>query len=177
MYLSDAFGCKCQGRRCSCRVKWQISSIKENVLFAWKRNRFGFMVDCAMYREVIQNIFMQDAYLKCNSYAACIFGGRTQSKVTSQRIITPLFSRTKYQKCIYLIQFSESPSQSVLQRKRSHDSQPIGGVRARPFSKQFIFGNTILKNKRYDAGLYSETAIFLHDEGSSFRLNSDAWMC
>lgn len=38
----------------------------------------------------------------------------------------------------YLIQFSGSPSQSVLQRKRSQDSQPIGGVLANPFSKHFV---------------------------------------
>lgn len=46
---------------------------------------------------------------------------------------------------IYLIQFSGSPSQSVLHRKRSHDNQPIGGVLAKPFSKQFTF-STIMKN-------------------------------
>lgn len=44
---------------------------------------------------------------------------------------------------IYLIQLSGSPSQSVLHRKRSHDSHPIGGVRAKPFSKQFVFGTRI----------------------------------
>lgn len=33
------------------------------------------------------------------------------------------------------MQFSGSPSQSVLQRNRSHESHPIGGVRARPLSK------------------------------------------
>lgn len=38
----------------------------------------------------------------------------------------------------YLMQFSGSPSQSVLQRNRSHESHPIGGVRARPFSKLVI---------------------------------------
>lgn len=36
------------------------------------------------------------------------------------------------------MQFSGSPSQSVLQRNRSHESHPIGGVRARPFSKLVI---------------------------------------
>lgn len=40
----------------------------------------------------------------------------------------------------YLIQFSGSPSQSVLHRKRSHDSHPIGGVRAKPFSRQSVCG-------------------------------------
>lgn len=35
----------------------------------------------------------------------------------------------------YLMQFSGSPSQSVLHRNRSHDSQPMGGVRASPFSR------------------------------------------
>lgn len=35
------------------------------------------------------------------------------------------------------MQFSGSPTQSVLHRKRSQDSQPIGGVRAKPFSKPF----------------------------------------
>ena len=35
----------------------------------------------------------------------------------------------------YLIQLSGSPSQSVLHRKRSHDSHPIGGVFASPLSK------------------------------------------
>lgn len=35
----------------------------------------------------------------------------------------------------YLIQLSGSPSQSVLHRKRSHDSHPMGGVFANPLSK------------------------------------------
>lgn len=39
----------------------------------------------------------------------------------------------------HLIQFSGSPSQSVLHRNRSQDSQPIGGVRANPFSNPFIW--------------------------------------
>uniref|UniRef100_A0A182QPP3 Uncharacterized protein n=1 Tax=Anopheles farauti TaxID=69004 RepID=A0A182QPP3_9DIPT len=33
------------------------------------------------------------------------------------------------------MEFSGSPSQSVLQRKRSQESHPIGGVRASPFSR------------------------------------------
>lgn len=36
------------------------------------------------------------------------------------------------------MQFSGSPSQSVLQRNRSHESHPIGGVRASPLSKLVI---------------------------------------
>lgn len=47
---------------------------------------------------------------------------------------------------IYLIQLSGSPSQSVLHRNRSHDSHPIGGVRAKPFSKQFVLGIITLTN-------------------------------
>lgn len=49
---------------------------------------------------------------------------------------------------IYLIQLSGSPSQSVLHRKRSHDSHPIGGVRAKPFSKQFVFGTRITAHRK-----------------------------
>lgn len=41
----------------------------------------------------------------------------------------------------YLMQLSGSPSQSVLQRNRSHDNQPIGGVLARPFSRASILLN------------------------------------
>lgn len=33
------------------------------------------------------------------------------------------------------MQFSGSPTQSVLHRNRSHDNHPIGGVRATPFSR------------------------------------------
>lgn len=47
----------------------------------------------------------------------------------------------------YLIQFSGSPSQSVLHRNRSHESQPIGGVLANPFSKLTAVGIfVIIKN-------------------------------
>jgi hypothetical protein len=35
----------------------------------------------------------------------------------------------------HLMQFSGSFSQSVLHRKRCHDSQPMGGVLASPFSR------------------------------------------
>lgn len=46
------------------------------------------------------------------------------------------------------MQLSGSPSQSVLQRNRSQDSHPIGGVRANPLSKQFLYciltANTII---------------------------------
>lgn len=34
------------------------------------------------------------------------------------------------------MQLSGSLSQSVLHRNRSHDNQPIGGVRANPFSNE-----------------------------------------
>lgn len=37
------------------------------------------------------------------------------------------------------MQLSGSPSQSVLQRNRSHDNHPIGGVRAKPLSKHWLF--------------------------------------
>lgn len=40
----------------------------------------------------------------------------------------------------YLMQFSGSPSQSVLHLNRSHDSHPIGGVLASPFSNASILG-------------------------------------
>lgn len=49
----------------------------------------------------------------------------------------------------YLMQFSGSPSQSVLQRNRSQESQPIGGVRARPLSRLQISAgrrNTVRTN-------------------------------
>lgn len=44
------------------------------------------------------------------------------------------------QQTTYLMQFSGSPSQSVLHLNRSQDNHPIGGVRAKPFSKAVTFG-------------------------------------
>lgn len=45
------------------------------------------------------------------------------------------FIMTSVHRITYLIQLSGSFLQSVLHLKRSHASQPIGGVRAKPFSK------------------------------------------
>lgn len=59
----------------------------------------------------------------------------------------------------YLIQFSGSPSQSVLHRNRSQLSHPIGGVRARPFSKQFVFGIITLTNPTNRNNLSNEIAL------------------
>lgn len=52
----------------------------------------------------------------------------------------------KTQKTTYLMQLSGSPSQSVLQRNRSHESHPIGGVLARPFSRACILLSVITPN-------------------------------
>lgn len=46
----------------------------------------------------------------------------------------------------YLMQLSGSPSQSVLHRKRSHDSHPIGGVFANPLSKHCTGNKATIAN-------------------------------
>ena len=43
----------------------------------------------------------------------------------------------------YLMQLSGSLSQSVLHRNRSHDNQPIGGVRAKPLSNDCTIHHVI----------------------------------
>lgn len=50
----------------------------------------------------------------------------------------------------YLIQLSGSPSQSVLHRKRSHDSHPIGGVFANPLSKHSTGSKAKIANNAID---------------------------
>jgi len=58
-----------------------------------------------------------------------------QNNVMSVDCLT--LSRTVAQ-LTYPMQLSGSFSQSVLHPKRSHDNQPIGGVRARPLSRDWI---------------------------------------
>lgn len=71
---------------------------------------------------------------------------------------------------LYLIQLSGSPSQSVLHRNRSHDSQPIGGVRAKPFSKQFVFGIITLTNITNTNNLNNEAVLAIVLAGTELML-------
>lgn len=55
------------------------------------------------------------------------------------------------QQTTYLMQFSGSPSQSVLHLNRSQDNHPIGGVRAKPFSKAVTFGTVTVNTSNPNA--------------------------
>ena len=57
--------------------------------------------------------------------------GRIEVYFPSVRILRNLFACAAH---AHLMQLCGSLTQSVLHLKRSHASQPIGGVRARPFS-------------------------------------------
>lgn len=48
------------------------------------------------------------------------------------------------------MQFSGSPSQSVLHLNLSHDNHPIGGVRAKPFSNAFVDAVNVRKTNPND---------------------------